>query len=137
MQNLLIRYLLLISKKINSIIVYNEENKIKQKKSKNDYIHTAFIPLISIEEFLKIIIKYAEIEHNTLIVSYLNIIKLINKENVILDKNKIYILLLSSSILSKKFLEDLILENSYYCQIELFSAKEMNMTEFNLLCKLL
>ena len=137
MQNLLIRYLLLISKKINSIIVYNEENKIKQKKSKNDYIHSAFIPLISIEEFLKIIIKYAEIEHNTLIVSYLNIIKLINKENFILDKNKIYILLLSSSILSKKFLEDLILENSYYCQIELFSAKEMNMTEFNLLCKLL
>ena len=126
-----------LSKKINSIIVYNEENKIKQKKSKNDYIHSAFIPLISIEEFLKIIIKYAEIEHNTLIVSYLNIIKLINKENFILDKNKIYILLLSSSILSKKFLEDLILENSYYCQIELFSAKEMNMTEFNLLCKLL
>ena len=137
MQNLLIRYLLLISKKINSIIVYNEENKIKQKKSKNDYIHSAFIRLISIEKFLKIIIKYAEIEHNTLIVSYLNIIKLINKENFIRDKNKIYILLLSSSILSKKFLEDLILENSYYCQIELFSAKEMNMTKFNLLCKLL
>ena len=125
-----------ISTKINSIIVYNEENKIKPKKSKNDYIHSAFIPLISIEEFLKLIIKYTEIEHNTLIVSYLNIIHLINKENFVLDKNNIYILLLSSSILSKKFLEDLILENSYYCQIGLFSPKELNLAEYNLFCRL-
>ena len=127
---------LFISTKINSIINYNEENKIKQKRTKPEYIHSSFIPVISIEGFLKLIIKYTEIENNTLIVSYLNIIQLINKENFILDKNNIYILLLSSCILSKKFLEDLILENSYYCQIGLFTPKELNLAEYSLFCRL-
>ena len=82
------------------------------------------------------ILKYAEIEHNTLIVSYLNIIQLINKENFVLTTNNVYILILASCSLSKKFLEDLILENSYYCQIGLFTAEELNLAEYSLFCKL-
>ena len=125
-----------ISKKMNSIIAYNEQNKVKQKRRAQEYIHSSFIPVVSIEGFLKLILKYTEIEHNTLIVSYLNIIKLINTENFILTNNNAYILLLASCTLSKKYLEDLILENSYYCQIGLFSPKELNLAEYSLFCKL-
>ena len=125
-----------ISKKINSIIAFNESNKVKQKIGAQEYIHSSFIPVVSIEGFLKLILKYTEIEHNTLIVSYLNIIKLINTENFILTNNNAYILLLASCTLSKKYLEDLILENSYYCQIGLFSPKELNLAEYSLFCKL-
>ena len=106
-----------ISKKINSIIDYNEENKVKQKKGAQEYIHSSFIPVTSIEGFL---------------VAYLNIIKLLNKENFILTNNNIYILLLASCTLSKKFLEDLLLENSYYCQIGPFTAEELNLAEYRL-----
>ena len=127
---------LFISTKFNSIIAYNKENKRKQKRTKNDYIFSSFIPVISIEGFLKLIIKYTEIERNTLIVSYLNIIQLMNKENFIIETNNIYILLLASCILAKKVLEDLILENSYYCQIGLFTAKELNLAEYSLFCRL-
>ena len=127
---------LFISTKFNSIIAYNKENKRKQKRSKNEYIYSSFIPVISIEGFLKLIIKYTEIERNTLIVSYLNIIQLMNKENFIIETNNIYILLLASCILAKKVLEDLILENSYYCQIGLFTAKELNLAEYSLFCRL-
>ena len=127
---------LFISTKFNSIIAYNKENKRKQKRTKNEYIFSSFIPVISIEGFLKLIIKYTEIERNTLIVSYLNIIQLMNKENFIIETNNIYILLLASCILAKKVLEDLILENSYYCQIGLFTAKELNLAEYSLFCRL-
>ena len=82
---------LFISSKFNLIIAYNKENKKRQKRSKHEYIYTSLIPIISIEGFLKLIIKYTEIEHNTLIVSYLYIIKLINKENFVLEKHNIYI----------------------------------------------
>ena len=125
-----------ISTKFNSIIAYNKENKRKQKRRKNEYIYSSFIPVISIEGFLKLIIKYTEIERNTLIVSYLNIIQLMNKENFVLETNNIYILLLASCILAKKLLEDLLLENSYYCQIGLFTAKELNLAEYSLFCRL-
>ena len=127
---------LFISTKFNSIIAYHKGNKRKQKRRKNEYIYSSFIPVISIEGFLKLIIKYTEIERNTLIVSYLNIIQLMNKENFIIETNNIYILLLASCILAKKVLEDLILENSYYCQIGLFTAKELNLAEYSLFCRL-
>ena len=127
---------LFISSKFNLIIAYNKENKKRQKRSKHEYIYTSLIPIISIEGFLKLIIKYTEIEHNTLIVSYLYIIKLMNKENFVLEKHNIYILLLASCVLAKKVLEDLITDNSYYCQIGLFTLKELNLAEYSLFSRL-
>ena len=127
---------LFISSKFNLIIAYNKENKKRQKRSKHEYIYTSLIPIISIEGFLKLIIKYTEIEHNTLIVSYLYIIKLMNKENFVLEKHNLYILLLTSCVLAKKVLEDLITDNSYYCQIGLFTLKELNLAEYSLFCRL-
>ena len=78
---------LFISTNFNSIIAFNKENKKRQKRSKHEYIHSSLTPVISLEGFLKLIIKYTEIEHNTLIISYLYIIQLMNKENFILEKN--------------------------------------------------
>ena len=106
------------------------------KRSKHEYIHSSLTPIISLEGFLRLIIKYTEIENNTLIVSYLYIMKLINKENFILEKNNIYLLLLTSAVLAKKVLEDLISDNSYYCQIGLFTEKQLNLAEYSLFSRL-
>ena len=110
--------------------------KRRQKRSKHEYIHSSLTPIISLEGFLRLIIKYTEIENNTLIVSYLYIMKLINKENFILEKNNIYLLLLTSAVLAKKVLEDLISDNSYYCQIGLFTEKQLNLAEYSLFSRL-
>ena len=59
-----------------------------------------------------------------------------NKENFVLEKHNIYILLLTSCVLAKKVLEDLITDNSYYCQIGLFTLKELNLAEYSLFCRL-
>ena len=127
---------LFISTKFNSIIAYNKQNKKRQKRRKHEYIHSILTPNISLEGFLRLIIKYTEIEHNTLIVSYLYIVQLINKENFILEKNNIYLLLLTSAVLAKKVLEDLVSDNSYYCQIGLFTVKELNLAEYSLFSRL-
>jgi hypothetical protein len=127
---------LFISTNFNSIIAFNKENKKRQKRSKHEYIHSSLTPVISLEGFLKLIIKYTEIEHNTLIVSYLYIIQLMNKENFILEKNNIYLLLLTSAVLAKKVLEDLVSDTSYYCQIGLFTEKELNLAEYSLFSRL-
>ena len=127
---------LFISTNFNSIIAFNKENKKRQKRSKHEYIHSSLTPVISLEGFLKLIIKYTEIEHNTLIISYLYIIQLMNKENFILEKNNIYLLLLTSAVLAKKVLEDLVSDNSYYCQIGLFTEKELNLAEYSLFSRL-
>jgi len=127
---------LFISTNFNSIIAFNKKNKKRQKRSKYEYIHSTLTPVISLEGFLRLIIKYTEIEHNTLIVSYLYIIQLINKENFILEKNNIYLLLLTSAVLAKKVLEDLVADNSLYCQIGLFTEKELNLAEYSLFSRL-
>ena len=128
--------ILFISQNLNSIIAYNKQMKRRQKRSKHEYIHSSLTPIISLEGFLRLIIKYTEIENNTLIVSYLYIMKLINKENFILEKNNIYLLLLTSAVLAKKVLEDLISDNSYYCQIGLFTEKQLNLAEYSLFSRL-
>ena len=125
-----------ISSTFNSIISYNKQLKKRQKRSKHEYLHSSLTPVISLDGFIRLIIKYAEIERNTLIVSYLYIIKLINKENFVLEKNNIYLLLLTSAVLAKKVLEDLVAENSYYCQIGLFTEKELNLAEYSLFSRL-
>ena len=127
---------LYISTNFNCIISYNKQLKKRQKRSNHEYIHSSLTPVISLEGFLKLIIKYTEIENNTLVVSYIYIMRLIKKENFILEKNNIYLLLLTSAVLAKKVLEDLVSENSYYCQIGLFSAKELNLAEYSLFSRL-
>ena len=127
---------LFISNNFNSIISYNKQLKLRQKRRKHEYIHSSLTPVISLEGFLKLIIKYTEIENNTLIVSYIYIIRLMNKENFILEKNNIYLLLLTSAVLAKKVLEDLVSDNSYYCQIGLFTEKELNLAEYSLFSRL-
>ena len=89
-----------ISSTFSSIISYNKQLKKRQKRSKHEYLHSSLTPVISLDGFIRLIIKYAEIERNTLIVSYLYIIKLINKENFVLEKNNIYLLLLTSAVLA-------------------------------------
>ena len=59
-----------------------------------------------------------------------------NKENFVLEKHNIYILLLASCVLAKKVFEDLITDNSYYCQIGLFTLKELNLAEYSLFSRL-
>ena len=125
-----------ISTNLLSIIQNNKRMKKKPSKDINEPLYSKLIPALSLEKYLIRIIKYTEVENNTLIVAYLYIIKLIKKENFILSINNIYRLLLGSVVLAKKVLEDLKYNNSYYCEIGGISLQEFNKIEFSLFVRL-
>ena len=125
-----------ISTNLLSIIQNNKRMKKKPSKDINEPLYSKLIPALSLEKYLIRIIKYTEVENNTLIVAHLYIIKLIKKENFILSINNIYRLLLGSVVLAKKVLEDLKYNNSYYCEIGGISLQEFNKIEFSLFVRL-
>ena len=110
--------------------------KKKPSKGINEPLYSKLIPVLTLEQYLVRIIKYTEVEKNTLITAYLYIIKLIKKENFILSINNIYRLLLGSVVLAKKVLEDIKYKNSFYCEIGGLSVLEFNKIEYSLFTRL-
>ena len=125
-----------ISSKISSIIAKNKKNKKKQSKGVEELLYSKKIPNLSLKKFLIRIVKYTEAENNTIIVAYLYIMKLIEKENFIISINNIYRLLLGSVVLAKKVMEDIFFQNSYYCEIGGLTLQELNSIEFSLFVRL-
>lgn len=125
-----------ISSNLYSIIHNNKLMKKKQSRGINEPFYSKNIPVLSLNKYLIRIIKYTEIENNTLIVAYLYIIKLIEKENFILGINNVYRLLLGASVLAKKVLEDIRLDNAYYCNIGGLSVIDLNMIEYSLFSRI-
>ena len=121
-----------ISSSLYSIMHNNKLMKKKQLRGPNEPLYSKNIPVLSLNKYLVRIMKYTECENNTLIVAYLYIMKLIKKENFILGINNVYRLLLGSSVLAKKFLEDIRLDNSYYCNIGGLTNNELNLIEYSL-----
>ena len=125
-----------ISSNFLAIIQKNKQMKKKPKKGPDEPFYSKFIPVLSIEKFLIRIVKYTEAENNTLIVAYLYITKLLNKEKFILSLNNIYRLLLGSVVLAKKELEDLCYNNLYYCEIGGMTVQDLNSVEYSLFIRL-
>ena len=125
-----------ISSKFNSIMQNNKLMKKKQSRGENEPLYSKYIPVLSLSKYLIRIIKYTEIENNTLIVAYLYIIKLIEKENFVLGINNVYRLLLGAAVLAKKMIEDITLNNAYYCNIGGLSVKDLNMIEYSLFTRI-
>lgn len=125
-----------ISSTFYSIINNNKKMKKKQSRGPNEPLYGKNIPVLSLNKYLVRIMKYTECENNTLIVAYLYIMKLIEKENFVLGINNAYRLLLGSVVLAKKVLEDIRLNNAYYCDIGGISVKELNMIEYSLFTRI-
>ena len=125
-----------ISSNFYSIIDINKSMKKKQKRGINEPFYNKKIPVLSLNKYLIRIIKYIECENNTLLVAYLYIVKLIQKENFVLGINNVYRLLLGAVVLAKKVLEDIRFDNSYYCDIGGISNRDLNAIEYSLLIRI-
>jgi len=125
-----------ISSTFDSIMHTNKSMKKKQTRGINEPLYSKIIPDLPLNKYLIRIIKYTECENNTLIVAYLYIIKLIEKENFVLGINNVYRLLLGAVVLAKKVLEDIKFDNSYYCDIGGISNNDLNLIEYNLFIRL-
>ena len=125
-----------ISSALYSIMHNNKLMKKKQSRGTNEPLYSKNIPILSLNKYLIRTMKYTECENNTLIVAYLYIIKLIQKEKFVLGINNVYRLLLGAVVLAKKFLEDIKYDNSYYCNIGGISNEELNMIEYSIFTRI-
>ena len=125
-----------ISYRLSKIINNNKKQKLKPLKGENEPLYSSKIPNLTIEKFLLRIIKYTEAENMTLLLAYDYIERIIEKENFIIGLNNVYRLLLGTTILAIKMLEDNKYDNSEYCQIGGISLKDFNSIEYNLAVRL-
>lgn len=106
---------------------YREINK-KQDKM---VFSAKTIPKISIEDYLKRIQFYANMEKNTLIMSLIYIDRLCKIANLTLTYYNIHRILFTSILLSIKYNEDCFFDNKYYAEIAGIKTKELKSLEYN------
>ena len=89
------------------------------------------IPNISIEDYLKRIQTYSNIEKNTLIMSLIFIDRLCKIGNITLTYYNIHRILFSAILISIKYNEDFFYDNKYYADIAGVKIKELKLLEYN------
>ena len=126
----------LIINSISSILEKLINNKKQKKKDSNlkelvKPFESKKIPDLSINDYLKRIIKYTNCEINSLIFSLIYLDRICLK-NIDLSPFNIHKFLFATILLAIKTNEDNIYRNSYYSQIAGVTLKELNLMEYNL-----
>ena len=120
-----------ISSNLEDLIIENLHN-IHQLYVKNDIFFLNHIPQISIEDYIKRIMKYTQMNISSLILAIIYIDKMCEKNSYILCFNNIHRLILSSCLLSIKFNEDITFHNDLYARISGESVENVNKLEYEL-----
>ena len=124
------RLIVSISAILQEIITENRQN-IKDSNIPRDNFFSTRVPTMTIEEYLKRIIKYSQMEASSLIMAIIYIDRVCDKKKYVLCQNNIHKLLMASSLLSIKFNEDNCYKNGYYAKIGGITLEEMNRLEYD------
>ena len=121
----------------NTLETILQGNKYQQNykdiiQKQSDMVFSAKnIPNISIEDYLKRIQKYANMEKSTLIISLIFIDRLCKISNLALTYYNIHRILFTSILISIKYNEDCFYDNKYYSEIAGVKLKELKSLEYN------
>ena len=118
-----------ISSNLEDLIMENLHN-IYQLYIKSDIFFLNHIPQISIEDYVKRIMKYTQMNISSLILAIIYIDKMCENNSYILCFNNIHRLILSSCLLSIKFNEDISFHNDLYARISGESVENVNQLEY-------
>ena len=118
-----------ISSNLEDLIIDNL-NDIYKLYVKSDIFFLNHIPQISIEDYIKRILKYTQMNISSLILAIIYIDKMCEKNSYILCFNNIHRLILSSCLLSIKFNEDISFHNDLYARISGESVENVNQLEY-------
>ena len=105
-------------------------HNIYQLYIKSDIFFLNHIPQISIEDYIKRIMKYTQMNISSLILAIIYIDKMCEIQKYILCFNNIHRLILSSCLLSIKFNEDISFHNDLYARISGESVENVNQLEY-------
>ncbi|XP_038900591.1 cyclin-U4-1-like [Benincasa hispida] len=91
-------------------------------------------PSISIKSYLERIFKYANCSPSCFVVAYVYLHRFLhNQPSFSIDSFNVHRLLITSVLLSAKFLDDLYYNNAYYAKVGGISTMEMNLLELDFL----
>jgi hypothetical protein len=114
---------------LEDIILENSKSNIKISKDQYFYINN--VPEVSIENYLRHIMKYSDMNVSSLIISNIYLDRFCHKYNYCLSMNTIHRLLLVCIYISIKFNEDRKLKGYNYANIAKVSTKELFELEYN------
>lgn len=106
------------------------DNNSKDAESPIDCFYAKKVPVMGIEDYIKRIVKYSQIEPSTLILSIAYIDRLCDVKKYNLTFNNIHRIILASILISIKYNEDDYYKNSQYAKIGGISLKEVNNLEY-------
>ena len=112
---------------LNSII--SENKKMKKQKKENSPFSREHAPKISLFDYLLRIQKYSGIENSTLILSLIYIDRICSKKGIVLTKYNIHRLLFTAILISIKYNEDVIYDNSFFSKIGGITLHELVVLE--------
>ena len=126
---------------INSISLSLKDIINENKKSNSNYVnkdifYLSFIPPISLEDYIKRLMKYSKMDISTLIISIIYIDYFCDKNKYYLTPNNIFRILLSTCLLSLKFNEDITIKYKTYAEIAAVSIEDLKNLEFYMYLKL-
>ena len=113
-----------------------KENKANSKYVKKDIFYLPFAPQISLNDYIKRIMKYSNMDISSLICSIIYIDYFCDKNKYILSINNIHRILLSACLLSLKFNEDNTVNYKYYSDITGVSMEDLKNLEFYMYFKM-
>jgi hypothetical protein len=119
-----------ISSTLEKLINNEKQQKDTDLKELIKPFNSKTISEISINDYLKRIIKYTNCEINSLIYSIILLDRICLK-NINLSSYNIHKFLFATILLAIKINEDNIYSNTYYSQIAGVSLKELNLMEYN------
>ena len=117
-----------ISSNLEDLIMENLHN-IYQLYIKSDIFFLNHIPQISIEDYIKRIMKYTQMNISSLILAIIYIDKMCEIQKYILCFNNIHRLILSACLLSVKYNEDINVNNIIFSKIGDESIEIVNQLE--------
>ena len=103
---------------------------------KKDIFYLPFAPQISLNDYIKRIMKYSNMDISTLICSIIYIDYFCHKNKYILSINNIHRILLTACLLSLKFNEDNAVNYKYYSDITGVSMEDLKNLEFYMYFKM-
>lgn len=121
---------------IDSIALCLEELIKDKRKTAHDIFYLSLIPQISLNEYIKNLIKLTNMNISTLIIAIIYIDRFCYLNNYILTINNIYRILISTCLLSLKFNQDEKITNKKYSEIVHVSIKDLKILEFQMYLKL-
>ncbi|XP_059625297.1 cyclin-U4-1-like [Cornus florida] len=91
-------------------------------------------PTISIQSYLERIFKYAHCSPSCFIVAYVYLDRFVQRQPLLpINSFNVHRLLITSVLISAKFMDDMYYNNAYYAKVGGISTKEMNLLEVELL----